>query len=61
MMPYGWHDGAWGYVMMIGSLALFVLHVYLVMRSATVSDRQDRAPRRVDALLTLINGSRAAR
>ncbi len=53
MMPYGWHDGAWGYVMMIGSWTLFVLLIYMVVRSITAGERRDRTPRGDEALQTL--------
>ena len=45
MMPYGLHDGAWGYVMMIGSWAFLGLLVYLVARAVTSSERRDVSPR----------------
>ena len=44
-MPYGWHDGAWGYVMMVGSWALIGLLVYLVARAVTGAERRDASPR----------------
>jgi len=50
MMPYGWHDGAWGYVMMFGSWAFIALLVYVVARTVTGSERRDAAPRRGEAL-----------
>ena len=53
MMPYGWHDGAWGYVMMIGSWALLGLLIYLLARAVTGTERRDASPRRDEALQTL--------
>ncbi len=32
MMPYGWHAGGWGWLWMIGWLALIVGVVYLFVR-----------------------------
>lgn len=33
MMPYGWHDGGWGFVWMILSWALIVAIVVFVIRA----------------------------
>lgn len=52
MMPYGWHAGAWGYVMMIGSWALIGLLIYGVV-GALSSGRPDHAPREDEALRIL--------
>lgn len=53
MVPYGWHDGAWGPAMMIGSWAFLGLLIYLVVRAVTRTERRDASPRRDDALKTL--------
>jgi putative membrane protein len=53
MMPYGWHGGAWGYIMMFGSWAFIALLVYLVVRAVTGSERRDGSPRRGEALRIL--------
>lgn len=52
-MMYGWHDGAWGYVMMIGSWAFLGLLIYLVTRAVTGTERRNALPRRDEARQTL--------
>lgn len=44
-MPYGWHDGGWGVIWMIGSWALIVAIVVFLVRafSGGSPDRSERA------------------
>ena len=42
-MPYGWHDGGWGIVWMIGSWALLVAIVVWIVRSFERSPSSTRS------------------
>jgi putative membrane protein len=45
MMPYGWHDGGWGILLMLLSWSLIVALVWAALRSLTRDDHR-RTPLR---------------
>ena len=51
MMPYGWHDGGWGVLWMIGSWALVVAIVVLVVRAFTSRSERPQQPKGARAIL----------
>ena len=42
MMPYGWHDGAWGFVWMTISWVAIVALVWMLIRAFTPGDGLER-------------------
>lgn len=51
MMPYGWHDGGWGVLWMIGSWAFVVAIVVLVVRAFTSRSERPQQPKGARAIL----------
>jgi putative membrane protein len=51
MMPYGWHDGGWGVLLMLLSWSLIVALLWAALRAFTRDDHRQAPPRDAKDLL----------